>query len=423
MLPRVLRHRWFAAFTGSVGVVGLGGEFERLAVPLLILDLTHSATAVATLRVVQFLPYIVWGPFAGAIIDRFDRRKLMLACDGGQAACYVLMALVVMSGGFALWQIYLLTFIAEAFGATWALITDFSVVPSLVEASELTQANAVYLGTDRGVRAVGPALAGLAIATVGVPAALLVTAVSFVATMTVIVLMPARYRVDERPGPFTVRGFGAEVLEGFSFVLRHPILRALGILMFVTNLGGTGVQTILLYYLREQLGLDASTIGLTLAVMGVAAIGGAVAAPAMARGRPLGQTMLRNVATAAVLTAIATFTADVRLVVAGIAGRQFAQAAHVVYVFLPRQREIPQRLRGRANGAFRQMIIIGNAMSPAILGSIVERAGTSFAFAAASTFMLLAALITYFSPLRGYDIRPVDEEPPAAAEEVEAAAE
>ncbi len=423
MLPGVLRHRWFAAFTGAVGVVGLGGEFERLAVPLLVLDLTHSVGAVATLRVVQFLPYLVWGPFAGAVIDRLDRRKVMLTCDAGQAAAYVVLALAVITGSFALWHVYVLTFIAEAFGATWALVTDFSVVPSLVDEHELTQANAVYLGTDRGVRAVGPALAGLAIATVGIPAALVVTAISYLATMTVIFFMPAAYRLDERPAPFTLRGFGAEVAEGFSYVLRHPILRALGVLMFVANLGGTGVQTILLYYLREEVGLDASAIGLALSVLGAAAIVGAATAPAMARGRPLGETMLRTVTIASVATAIATFTADYRVVLAGVAGRQFAQAAHVVYVFLPRQREIPPRLRGRANGAFRQMIIVGNAMSPALLGAIVDRAGTAFALAAASVLMLAATAITYFSPLRAYDIRPVDEEPPAAAEEAEAAAE
>lgn len=421
MLPGVLRHGWFAAFTGAIGVVGLGGEFERLAVPLLVLDRTHSVEAVAALRVVQFLPYLVWGPFAGGVIDRLDRRKVMLSCDVGQAIAYVLMAAAVLSGGFSLWQIFALTFVAEAFGATWALITDFSVVPSLVEEEELTQANAVYLGTDRGVRAIGPALAGIAIATVGIPFALVVTAVSFFATASVIFFMPPGYKLDETPAPFTVRGFAGEIAEGFAFVFRNRVLRALGVLMLVMNLGGTGIQTVLLYYLREEVGLDPTAIGVALSAMGLAAIVGAVFAPAMARGRPLGQTMLRTVTIASILTAVATYTADFRVVVAGIAGRQFAQAAHIVYVYIPRQREIPARLRGRANGAFRQMIIIGNALSPALLGAIVARFSTAAAFATSATLIFIAMAITYFSPLRRYDIRAVTEMPLDAAEETEAA--
>ena len=422
MLPGVLRHRWFAAFTTSIGIVGLGGEFERLAVPLLVLDRTHSVAAAAAIRVVQFLPYVVWGPFAGAVSDRLDRRKVMLACDIGQSACFLLLAAIVGAGSFELWEIYVLEFLAEAFGATWALVTDFSVVPSLVEEDELTQANAVYLGTDRGVRAIGPALAGLAIATIGIPSALVVTALSFLATATVIFFMPADYRLSERPGVFTPSGFAAEVAEGFSYVLSHPILRALGILMFVANLGGAGLQTIVVYYLREERGFDAGAIGVALSFMGLAAILGAVSAPRLAQGRPLGNTMLGVATLAAVVTALATYTADVRAVVLGVAGRSFTQAAHIVYAFIPRQREIPPRLRGRANGAFRQMVIVGNALSPAVLAVAVDRFGTSVAFGLASVLMLAAAGITYFSPLRAYDIRPIDTEPLGAAEEAETTA-
>ena len=423
MLPGVLRHRWFAAFTSSIGIVGVGGEFERLAVPLLVLDLTHSVAAVAGVRIAQFLPYIVWGPFAGAVSDRFDRRKVMLTCDVGQSACFLLLAGLVATGAFSLWAIYALEFLAEAFGATWALVTDFSVIPSLVGESELTQANAVYLGTDHGVRAIGPALAGLAIATIGIPAALAITGVSFLATATVIFFMPAGYKLADRPAPFTLARFAGEVGEGFGYVLRHPILRALGILMFVANLGGAGLQTIVLYYLREELALDPGAIGVALSFTGLAGIGGAVIAPRLAQGRPLGTTMVGVATLAALFTAIATYTADVRAVIVGVGGRSFTQAAHIVYAYLPRQREIPPRLRGRANGAFRQMILIGNALSPAALAATVDRFGTSTAFAVASTLMLLAAVITYFSPLRAYDIKPVDTEPLAAVEEAETSAE
>ena len=213
MLPRVLRHRWFATFTAASGVVGLGNEFDRLALPLLVLDRTHSVAAVAALRVVQFLPYIVWGPFAGAIIDRLDRRKVMLACDGGQGLAYGLMAATVLDGAFELWQLYVLTFVAEAFGATWDLISDFSVVPSLVREEDLTEANAVYLGTDRGVRAIGPALAGLAIATIGIPFAL--PAYSFRLERAQVVLA-------------TLTGIESRALEGRKFdlaVIEHEARR------------------------------------------------------------------------------------------------------------------------------------------------------------------------------------------------------
>src|SRR5437868_15325502 len=76
-----LRHPWFAAFSGSVGLGGIGDEVARLALPLLILDLTHSIAAAATLRLVQALPYVFFRGILGVLIDRSDQRKLLLGCD------------------------------------------------------------------------------------------------------------------------------------------------------------------------------------------------------------------------------------------------------------------------------------------------------------------------------------------------------
>jgi hypothetical protein len=107
---------------------------------------------------------------------------------------------------------------------------------------------------------------------------------------------------------------------------------------------------------------------------------------------------------------LAAIARDWRLIVASIAIRQTSWAAHIVYVFLPRQREVPPHLRGRVNGAFRTIILVANASSPALLSVIQGAASSSVAFAAAGALGVLGAAITYFSPLRGYDIREAPEE-------------
>ncbi len=76
-----LRHPWFAAFTAGVATGSVADEVSRLALPLLVLDITHSLGAAATLRVVQFVPYIFFGSLAGVIIDRVDKRRLLLRAD------------------------------------------------------------------------------------------------------------------------------------------------------------------------------------------------------------------------------------------------------------------------------------------------------------------------------------------------------
>jgi len=97
-----LRHPWFAAFSGSVGLGGLGDEVARLALPLLILDLTHSIAAAATLRLVQALPYVFFGGILGVLIDRADKRKLLIACDALSVALTLTIPVSVAAGVLSL---------------------------------------------------------------------------------------------------------------------------------------------------------------------------------------------------------------------------------------------------------------------------------------------------------------------------------
>lgn len=424
MRSGVFLHRWFRLFVGSVGLTSVGSEVARLAMPLLVLDLTQSLGAAALLRVVQMVPYVLFGAPAGALIDRVDKRRLLLWCNVASAALMAIVPLSVTFGAFSLELLYVIAFLLGTVEVLWGVTADFSVLPALVEEHELTSANAAYLGADRAARVVGPLLAGTTIAALGGgvaadAATLWIAVLAFVPTFLVLYRMPPLLDRSEVTSSLTAGNVGREIGEGFAFIWRSPILRALCVLMFVSNLGGVGIQTLLLYVLSVESGLDAATVGLALSLTGVLTIVGSITAPLLARGRPLGQTMLGVVTFAALASFAAAFTRDWRFIVAAVSARQMAWSAHVVYVFVPRQREVPAALRGRANGAFRTIILIANAASPALLSWIQSAAGSPAAFAAAGVCMAAAVGITSFSPLRSYDIR----ETPQRLEQAATAAE
>jgi len=404
------RHRWFNLFVGSVGLGSIGSEVAHLAMPLLVLDLTQSLGAAALLRVVQMVPYVFFGALAGALIDRVDKRRLLIVCDVLSAALMTIVPLSVTLGAFSLELLYVVAFLLGTVEVLWGVTADFSVLPSLVEEHELTAANAAYLGADRGARVIGPLLGGTTIAALGGgvaadAAVLWIAAFAYLPTFVVFLRMPPLLERSHVTASLTPANVAREVGQGFSFIWRSPILRALCVLMFVSNLGGVGIQTLLLFVLKVEQGLDAATIGLALSLTGVLTIAGSVGAPLLARGRPLGQTMLGVVTFAALASVAAAFARDWRLLVAAVAARQTAWAAHIVYVFVPRQREVPASLRGRVNGSFRTIILIANASSPALLSWIQAVAGSPAAFSVAGACMAVAVGVTYFSPLRAYDIR------------------
>jgi predicted MFS family arabinose efflux permease len=413
-----LRHKWFAAFSGSVGLGGLGDEVARLALPLLILDLTHSIGAAAALRLVLALPYVFFGGILGVLIDRADKRKLLIGCDALSIALTLAIPLSFAAGVFSLNLLYVIGFLLGTVEVAWGVTTDFSVIPALVEPDELTSANAAYFGIDRTARILGPTIGGLAIAAFGTANAMYIAALAFVPTLLIFVLMPPIYDVHRPTAAVTARNLANEMADGFRFVFRNHILRWLLVLMFIANLGQQGIQTLVLYVLREENGLDEVSIGLALSLAGAVTVLASFIAPRLARGRPLGHTLLGSAAAAGIVMLLTSVTRDWRYVVAGYAAREVAWMSFIIYAFVPRQREVPAAIRGRANGAFRTLVLISNSASPPFLAFIVAVASSSAAFAVAGAAALLSVAVTYFTPLRSYNLNepPADEVLEQAAE-------
>ena len=106
-----LRHRWFAGFIGAFGLGAVADEVARLALPLLLLDLTHSIAAAAALRVVQSIPYILFGAPAGALIDRADKRRLLIVCDAASVLLTATIPLSAIFGFFSVGFLFLIGFL------------------------------------------------------------------------------------------------------------------------------------------------------------------------------------------------------------------------------------------------------------------------------------------------------------------------
>jgi len=264
----------------------------------------------------------------------------------------------------------------------------------------------------------GPTIGGLAIAALGTANAMFIAAFAFVPTLVIFTLMPPIYEADRTSrGAITLRIVGTELAEGFGFVWHSKVLRWLLVLMFIANLGQQGIQTLLLYVLREENRLDDITIGLALSLAGAVTILASFIAPRVAEGRPMGHTLLGSAALAGVVVTLTALARDWRFIVAGFAARETAWTSFIIYAFVPRQREVPARIRGRANGAFRTIVLIANSISAPFLSAVVVAFSSSAAFAVAGLLAILGVAVTYFTPLRRYNLNepPAEEAPSLAA--------
>ena len=401
-----LRHKWFAAFTAAIGLGSIADEVARLALPLLVLDLTHSIAATATLRVVQSVPYILFGAPAGALIDRVDKRRLLIACDIAGVALTAAIPLSAIGGVFSIELLYVIGFLLGTVEVLWGVTTDFSVIPSLVDERELTDANAIFLASDRAARIIGPTLGGFAIAAVGGVSAMWIAALAFLPTLLVFYRMPPILEISAAQlAPLTVRNVIHEIGDGFAFVWRAKVLRWLLVTMSIANLGGVGLRVLILYVLRDEHHLDEVTIGLVLSASGGLTIIDSLLAPRLARDRTMGRSMIGVIVASGLAALAGAFTNDWRLITLFFTGREIAWQAFIIYAFIPRQRDVPANLRGRANGAFRTVVLISNSASPAVLSAIVVAASSAVAFAVAGGLALASAAVATFTPLRDYAVR------------------
>ena len=205
----------------------LGDWFNAVAVYALLLDLTGSATAVAWMMIVQFLPIALVGPLAGVVVDRVNRRRLMIAADVVRG-CLILGLLLVKSADH-IWIAYLvmaLTVSASAFFEPARTAT----IPNITSAEELLPANALSSATWSAMLAVGASIGGLMTVALGRDIAFAINAASFFASA----LFIGRTRYDANPaaGRPPLRGLAAitgvsDLVEGIRYVRQRSHVGAL----------------------------------------------------------------------------------------------------------------------------------------------------------------------------------------------------
>lgn len=333
------RRLWVGA---SVSLVGDGIFLVALAWQ--VYGLARGVSAMAWAGVALAGPQLVLFPLGGLLADRVDRRMVMLVSDAVRACCLALLAALAWSGQSSLPSLYLLVGVYGAATGVFGPAFD-AIIPQLVPPDQLTQANALdQLVRPIGVRMLGPAIGGGAIAVVGTGGAFLLDAASFVVSASLLASLPPV--VQPRSG--TTAAY--DLREGVRFVRSQPWLWAtlsaggLGLLFFL------GPSEVLVPYLvRNVFQESAGALGLVYASGGL----GAVVAAAV-----IGQTGLprRHITLAYVAWCGATFA---------IAGYGFAtsslglgitcavvsagEAAGMIAWSTAKQRLVPLRMLGRVS--------------------------------------------------------------------------
>jgi MFS family permease len=373
----------------AAGVSNIGDGVSGAAFPLLVASLTRDPLLVAAATLIGRLPWLLFALISGALVDRMDRKRVMVITNVLRALGIGLMAWGVATDRVELFAIYVVAFglgVAETFFDTSAE----ALVPRLVDIDDLPPAN----GRLQALEWVGGAFAGppLGALLFAVFAALpfFVDAASFAIAAFFILLIPGSYR-SERVIDTSVR---EDIAGGLKWLWNQRVVRTLALMAGVTNLFTFGIIAVFVLYAQDILGVSDVGYGVLLATLGVGGLLGAFVGPRLVLSLGSGNTIRLTLVAQIVLTALFGFTSNVYVVGALLLFYGLLITAWNIVAVSLRQGLTPDEIRGRVAGASR-LLAWGAQPLGALLGGLVASAFGLRApfFVASVAFVIATALV------------------------------
>ena len=253
----------FVKFWAGQTISNLGSSFTQWAVPLLVFQLTHSAVNLGIATAATFLPYLLFGLLIGAWMDRVDRKRAMIALDALNALVILSIPLVAQFGHLTVWWIYAVTFIQSTVFIAFSS-GEFAAIPSLVGKEDLVTANGRIQATFSAAQVAGPLLAGLLLSLMPLAWVMSVDAASFAISALTLSLIRGSFNTasDEPKEATTILH---DVREGLRYVLSHPVLRNISLMMALINFVGASTFAQLVLFASERLDASERQIGVLFA--------------------------------------------------------------------------------------------------------------------------------------------------------------
>ena len=390
---------YFAGLTISQ----VGSWIQLVSLPWLVLHLTHNGAMLGVTYALQFLPILLLGAWAGVVADRYDKRRLLFVTTSLLGLCALVLGVLTLLDRIDVWSIFVLALVLGTVAAFDNPVRR-SFVPELVEHHEVTNAVSLNNAVFTSARIVGPSIAGILIATVGIGWCFVINAVSFVAVIVVLRLMDAD-AIHASPPLARAKG---QLREGIRYAWDAPLVRLAIIMTFVIGVLSFNYQVVLPLLAKRTFDAGPTAYALMFAATGIGSLIGALlsAHRARASGRWMSWSAVCFGITMALATAAPTLAIEyVVLVPMGMAGMLFFSMANAAV-----QEKADPVVRGRVTALFSVAFLGSTPIGSPIVGAISQqmgaRAGLALgAVAAVITGLAGLAALRHWSNGQGIAVR------------------
>jgi predicted MFS family arabinose efflux permease len=391
---RNFRLFWIGESTSLIGT-----NVSSVVVPLVGVRVLHAGTfAVALLTGAAWLPWLLFGLPAGAWVDRFRKRSVMIICDLISLVLFASIAICAWLGVLTLAQLLTASLLAGLVSVFFKAAFQ-AYIPQLLSKGELVDGNAKLQASAAFATVSGPGIGGAVAQALGIATGVLLNAGSF--AVSAVCLIATRPAVPDSASSRPRRELGKEIRDGLRFLLRDPYLLPLAAFTSALSLGISSTDSLMIIFYVRTLGVTSSVTGIILGLMGAGGLFGAVISARLVRryGSARGMVICRFFLTFALLFPLTTrgigliFSVGWFVVTVGII------SGNVISLSF-RQARCPAQMIGRISATYYTMTYSSLALGTVLGGALGTLIGIRPALWVTCGIVASASAILFFSPIR-----------------------
>jgi len=385
---RSFRHRNYRILFPANTISNIGSWAQRVAQDWLVLALTHSGTYLGIVTAIQFTPVLFFSLHGGALADRFNKRKLLMATNALGAFSAIALGVLVMSHHIALWHVFVLAAVLGISSAIDAPVRQ-AFAAEIVGHDDLPNAVSLNSANFNAGRLVGPALSGLLIAAFGTGPSFILNGLSFLFAIAALTMMNEKeFFHQERTKSMT------NVREGLRYALARPDIYVVMLIVFFMGTFGLNFQIFNALMATQEFGKGPASYGLLGTFIAIGSFSGAIASARLERFRKTRFVILGSGAfslAVMVLATMPTYTAyAIFLPFCGITALTTMITANSIV-----QVNSDQAIRGRVMGIYLLIFMGGTPVGSPLIGVMSELIGVRQTIAGCGAISLIATVVIW----------------------------
>ncbi|MDP9445373.1 MAG: MFS transporter [Actinomycetota bacterium] len=399
----IRNYRLYAA--GSL-VSNVGTWMQRVAQDWLVLQLTGSGAALGITTGLQFLPILLFSPYAGVLADRFPKRRVLAVTQSTMGVTAAVLGLLAVTGAAQIWHVYVLAFLFGV-GTAFDAPARQAFVTEMVDREHVTNAVGLNSASFNLARVIGPAVAGFLIAGLGGGATatgwvILLNAVSYLAVIVSLTQMHVDELATDEPAART-KGM---IRDGLRYVRSRPDIMLILAIVFTAGTFGLNFQMTMALMATDVYGKGAGEYGVLGSIMAVGSLTGSLLAARRVQPR---QRLVIGAAVAFALVEIVAglmptyLTFALILPLCGLTALTMITAANAFV-----QLSVAPYVRGRVMALYMAIFMGGTPLGAPVLGWVAEEFGSRWTLVGGGLMTLLGTLLAtaVFTRRNGLVVRP-----------------